>query len=258
MRPSKTLKKIRAGRPVRMAVMGHYMPFYIRHAAEAGYDCIWVDLEHRLIDEREVQALLAYFHLADIDCMLRPATLEKTRLYRYLEDGASGLMIPHVSTPEKAQMLVDAVKFPPVGDRGLDGAGLDSDYFTGKLDEYIDGAARETFLVIQLETPEAIENVDAIASIEGVDGMFVGIGDLGMRIRRCPGVKLTLEAALEKVAAAAARHGVAWGCPAISTADIARHHEMGAQLTAWGGEFHAMRQMLKDRAADLDAVYGKD
>lgn len=73
---------------------------------------------------REVEALLAFSHLFDIDIMLRPPTLEKTRLYRYLEDGAAGLMIPHVSTAGKAKMLVDAVKFPPLGDRGLDNAGL--------------------------------------------------------------------------------------------------------------------------------------
>ena len=117
MRRSKTLARFRNNEAVRLCNLGHYIPAFVKHAAHYGFDAIWLDLEHRLIDEREVQALLAFAHLADIDIMLRPPTLEKTRLYRYLEDGASGLMIPHVSTPEKAQMLVDAVKFPPLGDR---------------------------------------------------------------------------------------------------------------------------------------------
>ena len=125
MRPSKTLAKIRSGQTVRMCVLGHFHPPFIHQAARAGFDCIWLDLEHRLIDEREVQALLTHFHLADIDCMLRPPTLEKTRLYRYLEDGSSGLMIPHVSTADKVRNLVYAVKFPPLGDRGIDAAGMD-------------------------------------------------------------------------------------------------------------------------------------
>ena len=87
------------------------------------------------MSDREVQTLLAYFHLFDIDCMLRAPTLEKTRLYRYLEDGATGLMIPHVSTADKARLLVDAVKFPPLGDRGLDGPGLESDFIlAAKID----------------------------------------------------------------------------------------------------------------------------
>ncbi len=109
MRKSKTLAKIRAGEVARFCCLGHFIPAYIRHAAHFGYDCIWLDLEHRCIDDREVQALLAFFHLFDIDCMLRAPTFEKTRLYRYLEDGATGLMIPHVSTPEKAATLADSV-----------------------------------------------------------------------------------------------------------------------------------------------------
>ena len=96
-----------------MCALGHFIPAYIALAAQARYDCIWLDAEHRAFSERELQTLLAYFHQYDIDCMLRVPTLEKTRLYRYLEDGATGLMIPHVSTVEKAQALVDAVKFPP-------------------------------------------------------------------------------------------------------------------------------------------------
>ncbi len=256
MRKSKTLAKLRAGEPVRMCVFGHFNPAFVYHAADAGYDCIWLDMEHRLISEREVQALLAYFHLADIDCMLRPPTLEKTRLYRYLEDGAAGLMIPHVSTAEKARMLVEAVKFPPLGDRGLDAAGLDADFQLAGRDEYIDHASRETFLTVQLETPEAIANVDEIAAVEGVDVLFVGIGDLGMRIQRCEGIDYTLEEAIEKVAASAAKHGVAWCCPAMTPDDLKRYHEMGALMTPWGSEFAALKQMLQSHGADLDSVYG--
>ena len=100
----KTLARIRNGEDG-ACVLGHYMPAYVCHAAHAGYDCIWLDLEHRAQTVREIQAMLAYAHLYDIDIMLRSPTLEKTGLYRYLEDGAAGLLIPHVSTPEKARCL---------------------------------------------------------------------------------------------------------------------------------------------------------
>ena len=181
MRKSRTLAKLRNNQPARICSLGHFIPSFVRHAAHFGYDCIWLDLEHRAMSEREVQALLAYFHLADIDCMLRSPTLEKTRLYRYLEDGAAGLMIPHVSTREKAESLVQAVKFPPIGDRGIDAAGWDSDFRLQGDDGYTDLANQETFLVVQIETPEAVRNVDEIAAVEGVDGLFVGPGDLGLR-----------------------------------------------------------------------------
>jgi 2-keto-3-deoxy-L-rhamnonate aldolase RhmA len=255
VRKSKTLAKLRANEPVRMCALGHFIPAFIRHAAHHGFDCIWLDLEHRAMSDREVQALLAYFHLFDIDCMLRPPTLEKTRLYRYLEDGATGLMIPHVSTAEKARMLVDAVKFPPIGDRGLDGAGLDSDFILAGGDDYVEAANRETFLVVQIETLEAVANVDEIAAVQGVDGLFIGPGDLGLRIRRSK-TDLTLDAAVEQVAAAAKRHGKAWGCPAVDGQRVRELREQGAQLLNRGGDFHAFMKMLEDAAADLSAVYG--
>lgn len=255
MRKSKTLTKIRANEPVRMCALGHFIPAYIRHAAHFGYDCIWLDLEHRAMNDREVQTLLAYFHLFDIDCMLRPPTLEKTRLYRYLEDGATGLMIPHVATAEKARMLVDAVKFPPLGDRGLDGAGLDSDFILAGGEDFTDEANRETFLVVQIETPEAVANVDEIAAVEGVDGLFVGPGDLGLRIRKTE-TELTLDAAVEQVAAAAQRHGKAWGCPGGSKDKVKELREQGAQLIAYGGDFRAFMQMLERSSLELNEAYG--
>ena len=207
------------------------------------------------MDDREVQALLAHFHLFDIDCLLRPATLEKSRLRRYLEDGASGLMIPHVSTAKTARQLVDAVKFPPLGERGLDGAGLDGDYLFFPAESYVDAADEQTFLVVQIETPLAIDNVDEIAAVEGVDALFVGTGDLGMRISRTNS-ELTIEDALAKVAAAARQHGKAWGCPARSPEHLRELYEQGGRLLAFGSDFQAHMELLQRCAHGQDEVFG--
>lgn len=251
MRPSKTLTRIHNGETVRMCALGHFVPAYVRHAAHFGFDCIWLDLEHRLISEREVQSLLAFSHLADIDIMVRSPTIEKTGLYRYLEDGAAGLMIPHVSTPEMAAQLVDSVKFPPIGNRGIDGAGLDSDFLLGDYSTFPERANRETFLVVQIETPEAVENVDAIAATPGLDGMFVGPGDLSLRLKhRSNG--MTLETAFEKVAEAAAKHGVAWGCPVATREELQLRRSQGGQLLNHGGEFRALMSMLEECAANFE------
>lgn len=256
MRKSRSLARLRASEPVRLCSLGHFIPAYIRHAAEFGFDCIWLDMEHRALSDREVQSLLSFFHLFDVDCMLRPPTLEKTRLYRYLEDGATGLLIPHVSTVEKAQMLVDAVKFPPLGDRGLDGAGMDSDFIHAGGLEYVDEANRETFLVVQIETPEAVENVDEIAAVEGIDGLFIGPGDLGLRIRKTP-TSLTLEAAEQRVAEAARKHGKAWGCPAGTPDKVGELSQMGAQLIAYGGDFGMVMEGLRSHGQVLSEIYAK-
>ena len=255
MRQSKTLARLKNNEPVRMCCLGHFIPAYVKHAAHFGFDCIWLDLEHRNWSPRDVQTILAFSHLFDIDIMLRPPTLEKTELYRYLEDGASGLMIPHVSTAEKAEMLVDSIKFPPIGNRGLDSAGLDADFLANGPDGYLAEVNQQTFLVVQIETPEAVANADAIAAVEGVDGLFVGPGDLGLRLKYDTS-GLTWESAIEQVAAICKKHGKAWGMPANTREDLLRRTGQGGQLLNHGGEFGAMMQMLKDCSATLDAVLG--
>jgi 4-hydroxy-2-oxoheptanedioate aldolase len=244
MRKSRTLQRFRDGEAVRVCALGHEIPAYVSLAARAGFDCIWFDLEHRAWEQGDVQAMLRLFHQFDIDCMLRPSTRERAKLYRYLEDGATGFMMPHVSTPELAKEIVAAVKFPPLGDRGLDGAGYDSDYYSHGIDEYVQHANRETFLVLQIETPQAVENVERIAEIPGVDALFVGPGDLGLRYRTegCPDA---LEPAIERVAQAARDAGKAWGIPVGSREDLHHRRGQGAQLLPIGGEFMWLKQALE-------------
>lgn len=251
MRRSKTLARIRAGQVVRMCSLGHYIPAFVKHAAAYGYDCIWLDLEHRHLDQHQVQALLAYGHLFDIDVMVRSSTTERGPLYRYLEDGAAGLMIPHVSTVSKAEALVEAVKFPPVGNRGLDGAGLDGDFYHQPADAYVDHVERETFLVVQIETPQAVAAVDAIAAVPGVDGLFVGPGDLSLRLRRTSG-GLSLDECCRRVADAARKHGKAWGLPVGSRDQLKDYASRGAQIIARGGDFGAVMQALQECGAEFD------
>ncbi|MDP7336211.1 MAG: aldolase/citrate lyase family protein [SAR324 cluster bacterium] len=252
MRSCKTLKKWRNNLPAKICCLQHYIPSFIAHAAFYDFDCIWLDLEHRAFDDREVQSLLYQSHLHDIDIMIRPSTLEKSKLYRYLEDGASGLMIPHVSSSEKARTLVNSIKFPPQGDRGIDGAGMDSQFMLQGGYEYTEPANNETFLVVQIETREAVENADEIAAVEGVDSLFIGTGDLGLRINKL-GSELNLEQSIIKVAEAANKHGKAWGRPVSGCDDIKHILSQGAKLLPYGGDFTMLKNELERHSKELDA-----
>lgn len=245
MRRSKTLARLRKGELVKTCVLGHYMPAYLSHAARAGYDCVWLDMEHRAFTIHQVQALLAYAHLFDIDMLIRPPTTEKTGLYRYLEEGATGLLIPHVSTVEKALELVQSVKFPPIGDRGIDNAGLDSDFHAHDPDEYIAWANQETFLAVQIETPAAVHASEDIANVEGVDLLFVGPGDLGLRLRQTK--EMTLDDAYGRVADSCRKTQVAWGCPAISDEELNKRRQQGAQLLVNCSEFESFSASLAEK-----------
>lgn len=257
LRKSKVLAKLRAGKFARICSTGHFLPFFVRYAAEYGYDGIWFDLEHRAMDPREAQNFIALCHLHDIDCMVRPATRERTLLYRYLEDGAAGFMFPFVSTEAEARRLVDYVKFPPMGDRGLDGAGLDGDHGieVWKPDSiYTDHANKETFIMAQIETPEAVKNVDAIAAVPGIDILFIGTADLGMRLGCLkPGERYSLDEGIARVAAAAKKHGKAWGLPTGTPEAAVRYREMGANLIVRGGDF-ALAGVLKGLSQEMDQL----
>lgn len=255
MRKSKVLEKWRQGEFARFCALGHVLPFFIRYAAHYGYDGIWLDLEHRNMDDREVQHLLALCQMFDIDCMVRPPTLQRSRLYRYLEDGATGLMIPFVSTAEIARDLVTAVRFPPLGNRGLDGAGLDCQFGIESWapgSNYPADANRETFIVAQIETPEAVNNAAEVAAVPGIDALFIGPGDLGLRLS-VEATDMTMEDAVERVAAAAQQHGKVWARTASSIEELDRYRAMGAQMVPWGGDF-ALMKVLEKASQELDDV----
>jgi 2-keto-3-deoxy-L-rhamnonate aldolase RhmA len=259
MRKSKMLAKFRSGSSARVCAMGHVLPFFVRYAAHYNYDGIWLDLEHRNMTDREVQYLIALCRTADIDCMVRPPTREAARLYRYLEDGAAGFLMPLVSDAETAYEIVQAVKFPPVGNRGLDGAGQDGDFGIDAWREggtFTDDANQETFIITQVETLEAVANAEEIASIPGIDGLFVGPADLGLRIRKDPMSTMpSLEAAIEAVAAAAEAQGKIWGIAVGTKEEFLRYRDMGAKLIPWGGDF-ALREVLRRSSEDLGVMLG--
>jgi len=260
MRKSKILAKVRAGQTARIAMMGYFLPPFVAYAAHYGYDGIWLDLEHRPFDSREIQAMLAYFHLYDIDCLLRSPTREKAQLYRYLEDGATGLIIPHVSDVESARELVQKVKFPPIGDRGLEGRGLETNFgldIPQTRDPLVAHALQETFLLVQIETPQAVNLIEDIAAIPGIDGLYIGPQDLRIRMMNLPEAqRVSQEEVAKRVADVCGRHGKLWGSLPATVDEMRSHAELGSQILVWGIDARMIQNGLASSAAELESVLG--
>jgi 2-keto-3-deoxy-L-rhamnonate aldolase RhmA len=255
------MARLRAGQPIRLAQMGYYLPPFVAHCAHQGYDGIWLDLEHRAMDGREVQALLAYFHLYDIDCILRVGSQEKTPLARYLEDGAAGLIIPQVASAASARDLVSKTKFPPVGDRGIEGNSLEAnfgiDLIKAKHAGLVDHALRETFLMLQIETPSALAEVEAIAAVPGVEALFFGPSDFGIRVKHAPPTaQASNEQAMRQVAAACQKHGLVWGSMPQTIEDMQQHKALGATVYVWGSDVRSIRNTLAQTRTDLNTLLG--
>lgn len=257
MRASRVLQKIRQRKVARLCALGSYLPYFPTVAAQAGFDGVWVDGEHKPFDPREVQALIGFHHLADIDCLWRPPIREKAALYRILEDGATGLIIPHVESVDEARALVSAMRFPPLGNRGLDGAGLDTGFGYAKGPDYTAVANRETILFAQIETPAALDQVEAIAAVEGVNGIFLGPTDMALRIGCDPAAADPKMAAVHRrIAAAAARCGKCWGSPVVVDADLELILRAGAGFIVLGAEVRLIRAGLKQCGETLDRLLG--
>jgi 4-hydroxy-2-oxoheptanedioate aldolase len=261
MRMSTTLAKIRAGKPVKVGMMGFFIPLYVAHAAANGYDAIWLDLEHRPMEAREIQALLAFCHLYNIDCIIRSPTREKGQLYRYLEDGAAGLIIPLIEDEAQARDIVSKVKFPPLGDRGLEGRGLDGNFGLDNTTPearaaFIQHANRETILILQLESPASVRNAESIATVPGVDMLFVGPTDYEIRLPQAENPISFIES-LDIVAEVCRKHGKAWGAMPRTIEHVKEYTEKGAQFVPWGIDAILLSNGLKACAAQLAELYDR-
>lgn len=162
-------------------------------------------------------------------------------------------MVPHVKSKEEAEWIVQNAKYAPVGRRGRDFAGADSCFMLDDVAENARNALNETFVMLQIEDPEALDCIDDIASVPGVDAFFIGPGDLSSSL----GVKNgspELDEAIKLVAAAAKRHGKWWGLPVGSTAAGQKYLDMGAQFLNYSSDLGAIVREFKRSYAEFSVL----
>ena len=145
-----------------------------------GHDGVWMDLEHHFYSEQTAGELIRVARMGGCDVIARAAKGEWARMARLLEAGASGLMVPRIENADEARECVQWTRFPPIGVRGFDGGNPDMPYCSMPIEEYVRQANEETFVVVQIESPTAVENVEAIAAVEGVTVLFFGPGDFSV------------------------------------------------------------------------------
>ncbi|MFB9947504.1 aldolase/citrate lyase family protein [Rhizobium puerariae] len=150
---------------------------YVAEAvAGSGYDWLLFDTEHSPGDPLTVLGQLQAVAPYPTSAVVRPASNDAVLIKRFLDIGAQTLLIPYVQSAEEARQAVAATRYPPVGIRGV--SGLTRATRFGRVKGYAARASEEICLLVQVETGEAIERIEEIAAVEGVDGIFVGPGDL--------------------------------------------------------------------------------
>ena len=189
MRSSRIKQKITRGQPALITTL-HFMDGSLYEMTSLmGFDGIWIDLEHHSHSLETAAQMMRAARVGTSDIVARPAKGEFMRLARVLEIGASAIMYPQCDNADEASQLVRAAKFPPEGRRGCDWGGADTPYMMMPMEEYLRKANEETLLIAQIESPEALENVEAIAQVPGIDILFLGPGDYSIRLG-IPGLSL--------------------------------------------------------------------
>jgi len=140
-----------------------------------GLDWLFIDLEHTTMDVSAAQAILQAV-AGRVDCLLRLPLNDEIWIKKALDTGASGIIVPQVNTPEEALRVVSASRYPPQGARGVGLARAQS--YGLKLQEYLDRANAEVTVVIQAEHFLAVQNIEALVAVEGIDAVLVGPYDL--------------------------------------------------------------------------------
>ena len=199
-------------------------------AGKAGFDWLWLDLEHGAGDHEALVHQIQACSATPASPIVRVRWNEPPLFKRVLDLGAAGVVVPYVTTPEEAELAARAMRFPPEGIRGMAGGNRATGFKT-EFEEYVTRANDELLTVVQLENEEAVANAVGIAEVKGVDVLFVGPLDLSvnMGIRAQWGDHRFLEH-LERVGGVARDHSKAAGI-------VVPRPDMLEQLLEWGYTF---------------------
>lgn len=226
-------------------------PYLAEAAATTGYDWLLIDGEHAPNDLRgllgQLQAVAPYASQA----VIRPPIGDSVVIKQLLDIGAQTLLVPMVESAEQAAELVRAMHYPPKGIRGV-GAALARASRWNNIATYLAEADEQMCLLVQVESLKGLENLDAIAAVEGVDGVFIGPADLSaaMGHRGNPGhpeVQAAIEGAIARIRAA----GKAAGILSADEKLARRYLELGCAFVAVGVDTSLLMRSLKALAANF-------
>ena len=204
-------------------------------AADTGFDWLLIDLEHGSGSLADLRRMLLACRDSSAAPIVRIRSVDADTVKFVMDSGASGVMFPYVSSPEEAAAAVDCMKYPPLGTRGVAGAIRATDYGRN-WKRYFSEANDSTCVVVQIETPEAVEAAGAIAATPGVDVLFVGPLDLSVNMG-FPGDfgQPEFEEALRKVVSACTAHGKTAGI--LSKPGFEKQHkQIGFRFVALGSD----------------------
>lgn len=207
-RPSRLLRKLKAGDTPGVLKLNLSDPRVIELAGLSGVDAVWLCTEHVPNDWLGLENQIRAARIHDVDTLVRVSRGSYSDYIRPLEADATGIIVPHVCSADEARQIVNWVRFHPIGQRAIDGGNIDGQFCRLPIEEYIRHGNTERLLILQIESPEALDEVERIAAIPGFDGLFFGPGDFSHRIGKAGQLDAPEVAqARKRIATAARQHG---------------------------------------------------
>ena len=225
-----------------------------RMAKTAGFDMIYVDLEHSTLSLDTTGQICLAALSCGIAPMVRVPANTPEYIHRVLDGGALGIIAPGIGSAEEARAVVRATKYPPLGERGAGGALPQLEYRSFPTDEVYAAVNDATMVIVQFESAEALEKADEIVAVEGVDMVLLGINDL-LASMGIPGQyeHAKVRDAYTRTIAACRKHGKHVGVGGLSTRPklAAEFVAMGARLVSTGTDIQFLQAAMTEKAKQV-------
>ncbi|PWF47804.1 aldolase/citrate lyase family protein [Massilia glaciei] len=221
--------------------------------ANAGFDWLLLDTEHSPNELPQVHSQLQAISHGKAHPIVRPQWNDTVVIKRYLDLGVQTLLIPFVQDEAEARSAVAATRYPPLGVRGYAAAARASNY--GRVKDYPTLCEDELCVLVQAETPQALANIEAIAAVDGVDGVFIGPGDLAASMghignTKHPEVVAAIEDAIVRILACGKAAGILASDEALARRCIA----LGCTIVAVGSDVGILARGAENLAAKFKAA----
>jgi 4-hydroxy-2-oxoheptanedioate aldolase len=178
MRKNLTKAKIQAGETAYGVFVNVSNPSLVEIVGHLGFDFALIDAEHGPMGLESCEEMIRAADAANTTPLVRIAMNIQQNILRFLDMGALGVQLPLLNNKEDVENVVRSVKYRPEGRRGLAGVRANSWGLTGPLGEYVQEANRETLVIVQIETLDAVENLKEILTVPNIDVVFIGPNDL--------------------------------------------------------------------------------
>ncbi len=218
-----------------------------------GFDYFIIDCEHGTFDYTSVARMLTVARESGICGMVRIPELRREVVQKYMDMGAGGLLLPNVETAEQARLFVDLAKYAPLGNRGVQLLRGHSGFEKiANPAEYMKKTNNETILMVQIESPVGVQNIDDLLAVDGIDAAFIGPNDLSQSM----GIMGRFEhpdfvAALDKIIAAAKKKQKFSGAHFQTVNALMPWIAKGMTLNLWANETLMMMNAAKDGIASI-------